>query len=115
MRLNAVHGDRMDAAQLVGGADDLLACDVGADLLRTDEFLAPFESLPCPVTLAWSERDKVLPTPTHGERAKQILPGARFMVLKDVGHVPMFDDPALVARTLIECARDASATPSSGA
>jgi hypothetical protein len=34
------------------------------------------------------------------------------MVLKDVGHVPMFDDPALVARTLIECARDAIATPS---
>jgi pimeloyl-ACP methyl ester carboxylesterase len=35
-------------------------------------------------------------------RAEKILPGARFIVLKDVGHVPMFDDPELVAQTILE-------------
>jgi pimeloyl-ACP methyl ester carboxylesterase len=102
MRLNAAHGDRLTAAEMVARADDLLQCDVGHDLLRTDEALAPFASLPCPVTLAWSERDRVLPMRSYGERAKTLMPGARFVVLRDVGHVPMFDAPDLVARTLLE-------------
>jgi pimeloyl-ACP methyl ester carboxylesterase len=41
----------------------------------------------------------------HGERAKEIVPGARFVVLNDVGHVPMFDAPQLVATTVLECTR----------
>jgi pimeloyl-ACP methyl ester carboxylesterase len=110
MQLNAVHGDRMAADEMVAATDDLLGCEVGEDLLRTGEALAPFAALPCPVTIAWSERDRVLPMRTHGERAKQMMPGARFVVLKDVGHVPMFDDPELVARTLLE-STGASPTP----
>jgi len=102
MRLNAAHGDRLTATEMVARADDLLQCVAGQDLLRTDEALAPFLSLPCPVTLAWSERDRVLPMRSHGERAKTLMPGARFVVLSDVGHVPMFDAPDLVARTLLE-------------
>jgi pimeloyl-ACP methyl ester carboxylesterase len=109
MRLNAVHGDRLTATEVVGLVDDLLGCDAAADLLRTDEALAPFASLPCPVTLAWSEKDRVLPMRTHGARAKELLAGARFLVLEGVGHVPMFDDPELVARTLLESTESAGA------
>jgi pimeloyl-ACP methyl ester carboxylesterase len=103
MRLNARHGDRMGAEQMVSSADDLLACEIGVDLLKTDEAVEPFASLPCPMLVAWSEFDHVLPMARHMPRAKEILPGARFVVLKDVGHVPMFDDPELVARTILEC------------
>jgi pimeloyl-ACP methyl ester carboxylesterase len=102
MRLNAAHGDRLTPSQMAARAEDLLQCAIAPDLLGTDEALAPFASLPCPVTIAWAERDRVLPMRTHGERAKQMLPGARFVVLNDVGHVPMFDAPELVARTLLE-------------
>jgi pimeloyl-ACP methyl ester carboxylesterase len=102
MKLNAQHGDRLTPAEMVDRTDDLLGCTIALDLLRTDEALAPFESLPCPITIAWSERDRVLPMRSHGERAKKMMPGARFLVLADVGHVPMFDSPELVARTVLE-------------
>jgi pimeloyl-ACP methyl ester carboxylesterase len=111
MQLNAVHGERLTAAEVVALADDLLGCRVAEDLLSTTEFLAPFDPLPCPVTVAWSERDRVLPRASHEPRAREILPGARFIVLEDVGHVPMFDDPGLVARTILECTAAAPATP----
>jgi pimeloyl-ACP methyl ester carboxylesterase len=104
MALNARHGYRLTAAEMVARADDLLGCHVGLELLATDEALAPFGALPCPITIAWSEYDRVLPMRSHGARAKEIVPGARFLVLNDVGHVPMFDEPALVARTVLECA-----------
>ena len=44
-----------------------------------------------------------------------MIPGARFVVLDDVGHVPMFDDPQLVADTIIaatEAAASGEQTPS---
>jgi pimeloyl-ACP methyl ester carboxylesterase len=103
MQLNAAHGDRLEAAEVVALVDDLLGCRVGKDLLSTTEALAPLDPLPCPITLAWAEGDRVLPLRSHGARAREIMPAARFMVLKDVGHVPMFDDPDLVARTVLEC------------
>ena len=40
----------------------------------------------------------------NGARARELVPGARFIVLDDVGHVPMLDDPELVARTILESA-----------
>lgn len=103
MRLNAAHGERVDATEVVALVDDLLGCRVGNDLLGTTEALAPLDPVPCPITLAWAEGDRVLPLRSHGARAREIMPGARFIVLKDVGHVPMFDDPDLVARTVLEC------------
>jgi pimeloyl-ACP methyl ester carboxylesterase len=37
----------------------------------------------------------------YGKIARERLPRATFKVLPDVGHVPMFDDPQLVARTIL--------------
>ena len=39
----------------------------------------------------------VQPFQDIGPAAQECLPQATFTVLPDVGHVPMFDDPALVA------------------
>ncbi len=101
MQLNAAHGDRMTAADVVGAADDLLGCAVAQDLLATTESIAPFDRPPCPMTLVWSARDRVLPIAACSPPARTTLPDARYLVLDDVGHVPMFDDPALVARTIL--------------
>lgn len=57
------------------------------------------------MTLAWSQRDRVFPVAVNGAIARQRLPQAKFVVLPDVGHVPMIDDPALVARTIGESTR----------
>ena len=57
--------------------------------------------LPCPVTLAWSEKDAILPVAWYGPNARERLPQAAFKLLPDVGHDPMMDDPSLVARTIL--------------
>lgn len=93
----ACRGDRLAAAQALAMVDDVVGCDVAADLLGTPELVKSLDPLPCPVTLAWSERDKVFPVDVNGAIARERLPQARFVVLRGVGHVPMVDDPALVA------------------
>ncbi|MEV5708945.1 alpha/beta fold hydrolase [Actinoallomurus sp. NPDC052274] len=54
-----------------------------------------------PVTIAWGTRDRLLRS-SQAVRAQQALPHARFVWLRGCGHVPMGDDPALVARVLLE-------------
>ncbi|MEU6846430.1 alpha/beta fold hydrolase [Streptomyces sp. NPDC046716] len=57
-----------------------------------------------PVTVAWGTRDRLL-VRRQGVRAKQVLPGARLVRLPGCGHVPMHDDPALVARVVLDTSR----------
>jgi pimeloyl-ACP methyl ester carboxylesterase len=102
MQLNAVHGERLTAAELVGAADDLLACTVAQDLLSTTESIAPFDRAPCPMTLVWAAHDRVFPIAASSPRARAAMPDAHYLVLDDVGHVPMFDDAPLVARTILD-------------
>ncbi|MFF3615819.1 alpha/beta fold hydrolase [Streptomyces sp. NPDC002580] len=54
-----------------------------------------------PVTVAWGTRDRLL-VRRQGVRAKQIIPRARLVRLPGCGHVPMNDDPALVARVILD-------------
>jgi pimeloyl-ACP methyl ester carboxylesterase len=51
-----------------------------------------------PVTIAWAEHDKQVGPPKPERRPA----GTRFLVLPGVGHVPMWDDPELVARTILD-------------
>ena len=53
-----------------------------------------------PVTIAWAARDLVLPLWQAGV-AKQLLPHAQHITMRGVGHVPMFDNPELVAELLL--------------
>jgi pimeloyl-ACP methyl ester carboxylesterase len=103
----AVHGDRLGADPTREAGRDLLECAAADDILATDEQLAPLDPLPCPVTLAWASHDALLPLEVNGAVARARFPRARFVVLPDVGHVPMIDDPRRVAETILETARDA--------
>ncbi|MER6675443.1 alpha/beta fold hydrolase [Streptomyces sp. NPDC000983] len=60
-----------------------------------------------PVTVAWGTKDRVL-IRRQGVRAKQIIPRARLIRLPGCGHVPMNDDPALVARVILDGSSNAS-------
>ncbi|OPF71585.1 alpha/beta hydrolase [Streptomyces antioxidans] len=57
-----------------------------------------------PVTIAWGSRDRLMPR-RQGVRAKRVIPGARLVRLPGCGHVPMNDDPALVARVILDGSR----------
>jgi pimeloyl-ACP methyl ester carboxylesterase len=61
------------------------------------------ETIPCDVkvTIAWSAKDRLLPI-SQANVAREHVPHARFVLLPGCGHVPMTDDPELVARVLLE-------------
>jgi pimeloyl-ACP methyl ester carboxylesterase len=57
-----------------------------------------------PVTVAWGAKDRILP-PHQAERARELLPEARHVALPGCGHVPMTDDPDLVAELILQTTR----------
>jgi pimeloyl-ACP methyl ester carboxylesterase len=64
-----------------------------------------------PVTIAWGTSDRVLPA-SNVRVARRQLPQARFVPLPGCGHVPMTDDPDLVARILLAGSGTAALLPS---
>ncbi len=58
-----------------------------------------------PVTIAWAELDQLVGPPRPERRPA----GTRFLVLRGVGHTPTWDDPALVARTILAGSAPATA------
>jgi pimeloyl-ACP methyl ester carboxylesterase len=88
-------------AELLALADDAIGCEIAEDLFADESSLAPLDPPPCPITLAWPGRDRVFPVEINGARARELIPGASFLVLDGAGHVPMLDDPRLVARTIL--------------
>ncbi len=59
------------------------------------------EQIATPVTISWGDKDRVL-LPRQQRRAGEAIPGARLVTLTDCGHVPTYDDPEQVTRTLLE-------------
>ena len=100
LREVACNGDRLTAARVVESMDDSIDCPFMDDY-SPDEQAEPLDPLPCPVTLAWAQFDRLVPAATYGQTARERLPGAAWMLLPGVGHVPMIDDPDLVARTIM--------------
>jgi alpha/beta hydrolase fold len=54
-----------------------------------------------PTLLLWGERDPIIPT-AHGLRARERMPGSRFVTFADSGHFPQIDDPHRFAATVLE-------------
>jgi len=104
LRDAAEHADRLTQDQPVEGMRDMVECSVADDLLAIREQVAPLDPLPCPVTIAWSEQDRLFPPAVHDAVARERIPGARSLVLAGVGHVPMIDDPARSAQVITESA-----------
>jgi pimeloyl-ACP methyl ester carboxylesterase len=101
MRDAAEHGDRLTPAQALDAARDTAHCPAATDLLEPTESIAPLDPLPCPITLAWSGNDRILPPHVHGATARERLPQATYLTIPDVGHVPMIDDPRACADTIL--------------
>ena len=97
----AAHPERIppDAArELVLGWLDGEGYDAANRAMRRDLFDPAGYPEDVPVTIAWCEKDRLLGPPKPHRRPA----GARFLVLPGVGHTPTWDDPELVARTLLE-------------
>jgi pimeloyl-ACP methyl ester carboxylesterase len=107
------HGELLPPDEAVRMMASSLRCtviDEVFDLMRRGE--APIRDLDrivCPVLVAWAEHDRILPMDVHSPRYREEIPGGEFRVLHGVGHVPMWDDPTLVAGTIAEFTAAAAA------
>jgi pimeloyl-ACP methyl ester carboxylesterase len=63
-----------------------------------------------PTTVGWGVRDYLLPR-WQAERLRRALPDAAVYLLPSCGHVPMGDDPALVAELILAATRPRSRQP----
>ncbi|HYH54243.1 MAG TPA: alpha/beta hydrolase [Solirubrobacterales bacterium] len=97
----AAHPERIppDAARaLVLGWLDGEGYDAANRAMRNHVFDPAGYPEEVPVTIAWCERDRLLGPPKPRRRPA----GSRFLVLPGVGHTPTWDDPELIARTLLD-------------
>lgn len=101
-----VHPDRLERERMLGDALAMRRGKAFRPTLRASRAyrftggpqLAAQPQLP--LTVAWGERDRVLP-PRQAERARAQLPHARHVLLPGCGHVPMSDAPGLVSREIL--------------
>ena len=105
------HGDRLTRAEFLDAGEDTMSCTVGEDLVKPG-FSLPAHEASCPVTLAFAAEDRLFPLAVYEERARRHIGGSEFLVLDDVGHVPMYDDPKLVADTIRATAKSSSSAAS---
>lgn len=64
--------------------------------------LMPLDRGPVPIRVAWCADDRILPFETYGAPFIARICGVESIALPEVGHVPMYDDPLLVARVIAE-------------
>jgi pimeloyl-ACP methyl ester carboxylesterase len=60
----------------------------------------------CPVLILWGTRDVIL-IPRQGRRFDRLIPDCELRYLKGLGHVPMSDDPELLANAITDFAKRA--------
>lgn len=95
------HPTRVPADQALADALALRRGTGFAPIARHARHYAFGGTVGVPVTIAWGTRDRIL-LPRQAYRARQALPAARHVPLPRAGHVPMFDEPDLVADIILE-------------
>ncbi|MFP5072012.1 alpha/beta fold hydrolase [Pseudonocardia nantongensis] len=108
LRTVSEHADRYSSKDVDVLFDDLAGCAALEPLLSAasmDTMIAPFEDAPCPIRIAWSGEDRTIPYRRYGPPMMDAVPDADLVVLPGVGHVPMVDNPALVAWTILQHTR----------
>lgn len=98
--LLVAHPENLSRDRLIGDALALRRASAFRRVARADRYYE-FNGEPAvPVTVAWGDRDRILP-PNEALRARARLPNARHVRLTGCGHVPMSDDPDQVAEVIL--------------
>jgi pimeloyl-ACP methyl ester carboxylesterase len=103
---------RLPAEEAVATLRDAWASPAFAGALeafRHYRFSAPEQLRSTPLTIAWGNRDRLLPYRLQAPRARAMLPWATHVTLA-AGHVPFFDDPGAVANVIRARALEAAIT-----
>jgi pimeloyl-ACP methyl ester carboxylesterase len=103
--LMAEHADRMSPAQVAAAFEDIATCTALPEILdgaRHNGPIKPVSDVGYRVRIAWGLNDRMLPFMRYGAPMLAAVPNAEFKLMPGVGHVPMIDDPALVADTILD-------------
>jgi alpha-beta hydrolase superfamily lysophospholipase len=99
-------GDRLPAGVAMDLIDDALGCAAYPGFVAWIRSAPPIgpsrEPATYPIRIAWAERDRTIPFSRYGRPFLDAVSDAEHVTLRGVGHVPMYDDPATVARTILE-------------
>jgi pimeloyl-ACP methyl ester carboxylesterase len=110
----AAHGERIPSAAAAQLVRDVVACPIYFELLDgilRDGPPQTFDGIACPVLLAWGTCDRIIASPRYSKRMRELLPSSEWVELRGLGHMPMFDNPELVARTITEFTARGERTP----
>jgi alpha-beta hydrolase superfamily lysophospholipase len=106
------HGERIPMSVLPALLDGARGCGVYGEImaaLDADGSLRAAATPPgVPVRIAWAEHDRTIGFERYGRPFLSAVPGAEHVTLPGVGHVPMYDDPELIATTILEVTRSVS-------
>lgn len=106
------HGHRVPVAEFRGAMESMRRTVMLPSLLtsmRDRGGIKPFDVGSTPVRIAWCENDKVIPYDVYGKPLSTVVKGSESLLVRGVGHVPMYDDPEQVAQVLLETTARAEA------
>jgi pimeloyl-ACP methyl ester carboxylesterase len=92
-----------DAALLMfEGARQCLIADDLLRLARTGLSFGDLGPIGCPVRVLYGSRDRLLRWPAYYTRMRGLLSDAEWVCLEGLGHLPMWDDPDVVANAILD-------------
>jgi pimeloyl-ACP methyl ester carboxylesterase len=92
-------------AQVAAAFEDIAGCTALPEILdgaRNNGPINPVSDVGCRVRIVWGLRDRMLPFMRYGAPMLAAVPAAEFKLIPGVGHVPMIDDPALIADMILD-------------
>lgn len=100
----AGHGNRLSREAVLEAAAGVLECRAYPDFLEGPPSAGArsFYEVDCPVAVRLAERDRYFPPERYVSRIEKRVHGAEMSVLPGLGHVPMVDDPGLIAREIAD-------------
>lgn len=98
--LLVAHPSRLSPTALLAGSQALAMSSGFDETLESFAGVMPPAPPKTPITIAWGEHDRLLLRRQAVRAAK--WSGRRVKLLRGCGHVPMSDDPELVARVLLD-------------
>jgi pimeloyl-ACP methyl ester carboxylesterase len=95
---------RIDPSKLPPEAQALLAANretlaVYASAMEDPTLQTRLAAITVPTTVIWGDSDRIA-DPTYGRAYADAIPGARFELLRDTGHLPQLESPDLLLKIL---------------
>jgi pimeloyl-ACP methyl ester carboxylesterase len=101
-----VHGERIPPGEAAHMMQGLVECSIFFEFLDAvvrDGPAVDLDRVNCPVLIAWAEKDVIFPVERYSKTFSSV-PNAEVTRLPGCGHVPMYDAPDLIARTITDFA-----------